>query len=360
MATSASTHSAARRSSSTSTASPTPESCRSRIGARTHACRARRRHRDGRRRAGVAAVHACIGADRRRRADRATGRRDHRPAAGAGGEDRQLRRGPTAMGSRPGRRRARGQRRRGQSVRRPVPERPPAPARSCAVGPHRRPRPADGDEPSGVRLLGRQPGCHAVDRGRGGIRSARRLRAPSTRLATAARPTALGHTTCCSIRHVRAGDRDRASPAQPLWSIDPAWTPPSSTQPAPTPRHGADRQRPRRVDMGCGERHLPAVAGRRNRTSPCQVRASRLPMSVELATSYVPSPVDARSPTRSPAGQASPWCHRDGIAIPATWSTPRPTTSSSPANGERPADPLDTGNTFLEDWSAPADRDRRE
>jgi hypothetical protein len=70
---------------------------------------------------------------------------------------------------------------------------------------------------------------------------------------------------------------------------------------------------------------------------------------VELATSYVPSPVDARSPNAVTIGSGIAVVHRDGVAIPATWSraTPYDEFEFRDAATDQPI-PLDTGVTFLE------------
>ena len=70
---------------------------------------------------------------------------------------------------------------------------------------------------------------------------------------------------------------------------------------------------------------------------------------VELATSYVPSPVDARSPNAITIGSGIAVVHRDGIAIPATWSraTPYDEFEFHDAASNQPI-LLDTGITFLE------------
>ena len=70
---------------------------------------------------------------------------------------------------------------------------------------------------------------------------------------------------------------------------------------------------------------------------------------VELATSYVPSPVDSRSPNAITIGSGIAVVHRDGISIPATWSraTPYDDFEFHDAASNQPI-PLDRGLTFLE------------
>jgi hypothetical protein len=70
---------------------------------------------------------------------------------------------------------------------------------------------------------------------------------------------------------------------------------------------------------------------------------------VEIASVHVPSPVDARSPNPVTVGSGIAVVHRDGVAIPATWSRP---TADAPfvfrdASTNAPI-PLDAGTTFLE------------
>ena len=70
---------------------------------------------------------------------------------------------------------------------------------------------------------------------------------------------------------------------------------------------------------------------------------------VELSVDYVPSPVDARSPNAITVGSGPGMVHRDGLAIPVTWSRETaedPFTFTSAANG-RPV-LLGIGRTFVE------------
>jgi hypothetical protein len=70
---------------------------------------------------------------------------------------------------------------------------------------------------------------------------------------------------------------------------------------------------------------------------------------VEIASVHVPSPVDARSPNPVTVGSGIAVVHREGLAIPATWS--RPTAGAAfvfrDAATNAPI-PLDAGTTFLE------------
>jgi hypothetical protein len=75
---------------------------------------------------------------------------------------------------------------------------------------------------------------------------------------------------------------------------------------------------------------------------------------VEISTVYVPSPVDARSPTPITVGTGAAVVHRNGRAIHVKWSraTPyEPFTFVDAASGE-PV-PLNAGTTFIELVRAP-------
>jgi hypothetical protein len=70
---------------------------------------------------------------------------------------------------------------------------------------------------------------------------------------------------------------------------------------------------------------------------------------VEIFTTYVPSPVDARSPHAITTGTGGAIVHRDGTAIPAVWSRAtayEPFTFVDASTGA--AIPLDSGKTFIE------------
>jgi hypothetical protein len=140
-----------------------------------------------------------------------------------------------------------------------------------------------------------------------------------------------------------------AGPARPLWDIDPAWRPSASITTSgdttfTVPMDGVRVEWTWEAATGTyvrsqdGQPHV-AVSGAR-------VGAQNV---VELATSYVPSPVDARSPNAITVGSGIAVVHRDGVAMSATWSRATP---SAPfvfhdADANQPI-PLDTGTTFLE------------
>jgi hypothetical protein len=144
-----------------------------------------------------------------------------------------------------------------------------------------------------------------------------------------------------------ANDRN-AGPAGPLWAIDGAWVPPpgvTSTAdgtfvvPMDGVRiewtwHASSRTYRRSQD---GEPHVAASGAR--------ITAETV---VELRTVHVPSPVDARSPNPITVGTGSGTVHRDGRAIPVTWSRNAPYdpfTFRHAGTGE-PV-PVDQGRTFL-------------
>ncbi|MEY2524799.1 MAG: hypothetical protein QOJ66_3364, partial [Ilumatobacteraceae bacterium] len=70
---------------------------------------------------------------------------------------------------------------------------------------------------------------------------------------------------------------------------------------------------------------------------------------VEISTVYVPSPVDARSPTPISVGYGAAVVHRNGTAIPAIWSRPTaydPFAFVDAATGH--PIPLNAGTSFIE------------
>ena len=70
---------------------------------------------------------------------------------------------------------------------------------------------------------------------------------------------------------------------------------------------------------------------------------------VELVSTHVPSPVDARSPNPITTGTGTALVHRGGTAVEVTWSRPSPYdpfTFIDPVTGHDV--PLDFGTTFLQ------------
>lgn len=138
-----------------------------------------------------------------------------------------------------------------------------------------------------------------------------------------------------------------AGPARPLWTVNAVWTPPSSpvfdtTFELPMDGVVVDWT----WDAGSGT-YLRSQDGLPHLTVAGTQVATR--NVVEIHTTYVPSPVDARSPTPITVGSGTAVVHRNGQAVAATWWRPTaydPFTFVSVATG-RPI-PLNTGTTFVE------------
>ena len=140
-----------------------------------------------------------------------------------------------------------------------------------------------------------------------------------------------------------------AGPAQPLWTISSTWTVPTG------PAVHADTSFTLEMDgvhVGWvwdsatgkylrsqdGQPHL-AIDG-------AQISADNV---VQIGTTYIPSPVDARSPNAITVGTGNAVLHRNGIAVPVVWTRATaydPYTFTEAATGALV--PLDIGNTFLE------------
>jgi hypothetical protein len=145
-----------------------------------------------------------------------------------------------------------------------------------------------------------------------------------------------------------------AGPARPLWQIDPSWTPPTDAGAVADttftpPMDGVvvdwawDSATGTYVRSQDGEPHL-TVSG-------AQISARNV---VEISTVYVPSPVDARSPTPISVGYGAAVVHRNGTAISAIWTRPTPYDPFEfvDAATGRPI-PLNAGTTFIELVRAP-------
>ena len=148
----------------------------------------------------------------------------------------------------------------------------------------------------------------------------------------------------CTVAVVTA-----AGPARPLWSIDPSWTAPvNAAGPADTTftlsMAGVvvdwtwDNTTGTYLRSQDGQPHVTVTGA--------QISARNV---VEISTLYVPSPADSRSPTPITVGSGAAVVHRNGTAIPATWSraTPyEPFRFVSTATGQ--PIPLNVGTTWLE------------
>lgn len=145
-----------------------------------------------------------------------------------------------------------------------------------------------------------------------------------------------------------------AGPARPLWTISSAWTVPNhagvvADTAFAVPMDGVQVGWTYDATTGLylrsqdGQPHL-VVSG-------AQIAVRNV---VEISATYVPSPVDARSPNALTVGTGSAIVHRDGIAVPVTWSraTPYdPFVFIDPVTSQQV--PLDAGNTFIELERAP-------
>jgi hypothetical protein len=76
---------------------------------------------------------------------------------------------------------------------------------------------------------------------------------------------------------------------------------------------------------------------------------------VVIEATYIPSPVDARSPNPITVGDGRATIHRNGHHIPVTWSRATPYDPFTFHAGDtRTPVPLDTGTTFIEITRRPA------
>ena len=145
-----------------------------------------------------------------------------------------------------------------------------------------------------------------------------------------------------------------AGAARPLWHIDPTWVTPNYVDVVPDTTFSPmmdgvavdwtwDSTTGTYLRSQDGEPHL-TVAG-------TQISARTV---VEISTVYVPSPVDARSPTPITVGNGTAIVHRNGVAIPVTWSRATaydPYQFVEAATGQPIT--LNTGTTFIELVRAP-------
>jgi len=140
-----------------------------------------------------------------------------------------------------------------------------------------------------------------------------------------------------------------AGPARPLWTIDSSWRPSAGAHVVADTTFGLDMDGVH-VDWAwdpVAGRYLRSQDGEPHLTmSGAQLSAANV---VEVSTTYIPSPVDARSPQAVTVGTGNAVVHRNGIAVPVLWSR---VTAYDPfefvdaVNGQ-PV-PLDIGSTFVE------------
>ena len=115
-----------------------------------------------------------------------------------------------------------------------------------------------------------------------------------------------------------------AGPARPLWHIDPSWIPPNG---AGAVVDTAFTLAMDGVRVGWTWDSVTGTYLRSQDDQPhlaaagAQIAARNV---VELSTAYVPSPVDARSPTPITVGTGTAVVHRNGSAIPTIWSRETP------------------------------------
>ncbi|MCU1391759.1 MAG: hypothetical protein JWM34_187 [Ilumatobacteraceae bacterium] len=140
-----------------------------------------------------------------------------------------------------------------------------------------------------------------------------------------------------------------AGPAQPLWTISSTWTVPAE------PAVHADTSFTLEMDGvhvgwvwdGASGKYLRSQDGQPHlAVDGAQISADNV---VEIGTTYIPSPVDARSPNAITVGTGNAVLHRNGIAVPVVWTRATaydPYTFTEATTGA--PIPLDTGNTFLE------------
>lgn len=143
-------------------------------------------------------------------------------------------------------------------------------------------------------------------------------------------------------------DAPQAGPARPLWSIDVGWTPgvlpstPDST--FDVDMDGVDVTWKWNVDS---RRYLRFQDDAPHLAEPdVPVTASNV---VLIESKHVPSPADVRSPNPISVGSGRAIVHRDGRAVPCTWSRQSPFdpfTFFDAASGI--TIPLDVGVTFVE------------
>ena len=140
-----------------------------------------------------------------------------------------------------------------------------------------------------------------------------------------------------------------AGPARPLWTIDATWRIPGDAAAArdttfAVPMDGVAVNWT--WDAGTGS-YLRSQDG----TDHMAVSGARISARnvVEIFSTYVPSPVDARSPSPITVGTGTAVVHRDGRALPATWSRATPYDAFLFFDAVTGAEiPLDRGRTFIE------------
>lgn len=140
-----------------------------------------------------------------------------------------------------------------------------------------------------------------------------------------------------------------AGPARPLWAIDATWTVPAGVESAPDTTFAValDGVAVEWTWDGTTGTYLRSQDGQPHVTeSSARISATTV---VELAAVHHPSTVDGRSPHVVTLGTGNARVHRDGRAIPATWTRERPYDPFTFRDATTGAVlPLDQGTTFLE------------
>jgi hypothetical protein len=140
-----------------------------------------------------------------------------------------------------------------------------------------------------------------------------------------------------------------AGPARPLWPIAADWSLPANAGVTADATFALEMDG---VHVGwtwdsASGLYLRSQDGQPHvTTSGAQVSARSV---VELGTTYVPSPVDARSPNAITTGTGHGVVHRDGSAIPVVWSRETAYDAFTFVDATTGlAVPLDAGTTFVE------------
>jgi hypothetical protein len=138
-----------------------------------------------------------------------------------------------------------------------------------------------------------------------------------------------------------------AGAARPLWPTNPSWVAPNAAAVDTTFSLAMDGVNVAWTWDSATGTYLRSQDGLDHLT----VAGTRIAVRnvVVMSTVYVPSPVDARSPTPITVGTGTAVVHRNGAAIPVIWSraTPyAPFEFFEPATGRPVA--LDAGTTFVE------------
>jgi hypothetical protein len=139
-----------------------------------------------------------------------------------------------------------------------------------------------------------------------------------------------------------------AGPARPLWDISGGWSPAagvSSTADASFTVPMAGVTVGWAWDAASGT-YLRSQDGEPHVTdSGARVNAHTV---VEIATEYIPSPVDERSPHAVTTGSGTAVVHREGRAYPATWTRATAYDGWTFRAADGTEIPVDLGRTFLE------------